>query len=80
LTGTKKMFSYCTARYTYIQARTHTFTQNSKCIMNVSTNVKELAISKLFQFLWVVYDSPSGVILNVSVFITFVSKSGLFPV
>jgi len=48
--------------------------------MNVSTNVKELAISKLFQFLWVVYDSPSGVILNVSVFITFVSKSGLFPV
>jgi len=31
------MFSYCTVRYT----RTHTCTQNSNRIMNVSTNVKK---------------------------------------
>jgi len=43
--------------------------------MNVSTNVKDLAISKLFQLLWDVYSSPSGVILNGLAFITFVSKS-----
>jgi hypothetical protein len=81
LTGTKKIFSYYTARYTRTHAHTcthiraRTRTQNSSRIMNVSTKVKDQAVSKLFRLLWVVYASPCGVILNGPAFITYVPKS-----
>ena len=74
LTAKKKKKGFHAAQSdTY--AGTHTCTQNSNRIMNVSTNIKDLAISILFQSLWVLYARPCGVILKGPVFITYLSKS-----